>query len=244
MHARSRTHPDNPATGPRPPRRRNPQRRTAIPNPPPDPDHRRSQRNCSPHQPSTSMTSVTPNAVRRPRKTTAPPELTRRKRTMFPALTYPTTEAHRDDLYRDARRRHRTEVRVRERLGRARRTAVIHRPRSTLIAGHSATRQMIADRVSSRRSRRARRLSYGPAPSGSPANSRPRECGDRASRMPRPRRPTRPNHDACCPRTQSGHDSDTSGPVPTTPIGHRQSRSRLSLIPARALGLNWSVHHP
>jgi hypothetical protein len=55
---------------------------------------------------------------------------------MFPALTYPTTEAHRDDRYRDARRRHRTEVRVREQLGRARRPAVIHRPRSTLIAGH------------------------------------------------------------------------------------------------------------
>ncbi|MGO9496586.1 MAG: hypothetical protein ACLQA5_07725 [Solirubrobacteraceae bacterium] len=55
---------------------------------------------------------------------------------MFPALTYPTTEAHRDDLYRDARRRHRTEVRVREQLRRARQPAVIHRPRSTLIAGH------------------------------------------------------------------------------------------------------------
>jgi hypothetical protein len=27
---------------------------------------------------------------------------------MFPALTCPTTKAHRDDLYRDARRRHRT----------------------------------------------------------------------------------------------------------------------------------------
>jgi hypothetical protein len=55
---------------------------------------------------------------------------------MFPARTYPTTEAHRDDLYRDARRRHTTEIRVREELRRARRPAVIHRPRSTLIAGH------------------------------------------------------------------------------------------------------------
>ncbi len=55
---------------------------------------------------------------------------------MLPALTYPRTEAHRDDLHRDARRRHRTEVRVREQLGRARQPAVIHRPRSTLIAGH------------------------------------------------------------------------------------------------------------
>jgi hypothetical protein len=55
---------------------------------------------------------------------------------MFPALTYPTTDAHRHDLYRDARRRHATEIRVREELRRARRPAVIHRPRSTLIAGH------------------------------------------------------------------------------------------------------------
>jgi hypothetical protein len=55
---------------------------------------------------------------------------------MFEALTYPTTQAHRDDLYRDARRRHRTEVRVREQLRRARWRAMIHRPRSTLIAGH------------------------------------------------------------------------------------------------------------
>jgi hypothetical protein len=54
---------------------------------------------------------------------------------MFPSLTYPTKEAHSDDLYRDARRRHTTEIRVREELGRARRPAVIHRPRSTLIAG-------------------------------------------------------------------------------------------------------------
>jgi hypothetical protein len=57
---------------------------------------------------------------RTPTKTTALPELT----------------AHRVDLYRDARRRHMTEVRVREQLGRARRPTVIHRPRSTLIAGH------------------------------------------------------------------------------------------------------------
>jgi hypothetical protein len=63
-------------------------------------------------------------------------EPTRRRRTMFPTLTYPTTQAHRDDLYRDARRRHRAEVHVREQLRRARRPAVIHRPRSTLIAGH------------------------------------------------------------------------------------------------------------
>jgi hypothetical protein len=55
---------------------------------------------------------------------------------MFSALNYPTTEAPRDDLYRDARRRHRTEVRVRAQLGRARRPPVIHSPRSTLIAGH------------------------------------------------------------------------------------------------------------
>jgi hypothetical protein len=55
---------------------------------------------------------------------------------MFSALTYPTAMAHRHDLYRDARRRHRTEVRVRDQLRRARRPAVIHRPRSTLIAGH------------------------------------------------------------------------------------------------------------
>jgi hypothetical protein len=75
-------------------------------------------------------------AVRRPPKATAPPELTRRRRTMFPALTYPRTEAHRDDLYRDARRRHQTEVRVREQLRRTRRPEMIHRPRSTLIAGH------------------------------------------------------------------------------------------------------------
>lgn len=54
---------------------------------------------------------------------------------MFPALTYPTTEAHRYDLYRDARRRHTTEFRVREELRRARRPAVTHRPRSTLTAG-------------------------------------------------------------------------------------------------------------
>ena len=67
---------------------------------------------------------------------TPPPESTRRKRTMFPTLTYPTAKAHRDDLYRDARRRHRTEARVREQLRRARPPAVIHRPRSTLIAGH------------------------------------------------------------------------------------------------------------
>jgi hypothetical protein len=80
--------------------------------------------------------SVTPNAGHRPPKTTAPPEPTRRKPTMFPALTYPTTQAHRDDLYRDARRRHRTEVRVREQLRRARPPTPIHRPRSTLIAGH------------------------------------------------------------------------------------------------------------
>ena len=49
--------------------------------------------------------------------------------------------------------------------------------------------------------------------------------------MPRPPRPTRPNHDAGCPRTQSGHDSDISGPVPTTPVGHRQSRSAYLLYP-------------
>ena len=55
---------------------------------------------------------------------------------MFPALTFPTTDAHRHDLYRDARRRHATESRVREELRRARGPAVIHRPRSTLIAGH------------------------------------------------------------------------------------------------------------
>jgi hypothetical protein len=51
---------------------------------------------------------------------------------MFPALIHPTTEAHRDDLYRDARRRHTTEIRVREELRRTRRPAMIHRPRSTL----------------------------------------------------------------------------------------------------------------
>jgi hypothetical protein len=55
---------------------------------------------------------------------------------MFPALTYPTTHAHRHDLYRHARRRHATEIRVREELRRARRPAVINRPRSTLIGGH------------------------------------------------------------------------------------------------------------
>jgi hypothetical protein len=55
---------------------------------------------------------------------------------MYPALTHTTTDAHRDDLYRDARRRHTTEIRVREELRRARRPAVTHRPRSTLITGH------------------------------------------------------------------------------------------------------------
>jgi hypothetical protein len=54
---------------------------------------------------------------------------------MFPAPTSPTTEAHRDDLYRDACRRRTIEIRVREKLSRTRRPAVIHRPRSTLIAG-------------------------------------------------------------------------------------------------------------
>jgi hypothetical protein len=50
--------------------------------------------------------------VHRPRKTNAPHDPTRRRRVMFPTLTYPTTQAHRDDLCRDARRRHRTEVRA------------------------------------------------------------------------------------------------------------------------------------
>jgi hypothetical protein len=54
---------------------------------------------------------------------------------MFPALTYPTTQAHRDDRYRDARRRHRPEVRVREQLRRARRPAMIHAQRSTRSVG-------------------------------------------------------------------------------------------------------------
>jgi len=63
---------------------------------------------------------------------------------MHPALTYPTTDAHRYGLYRDARRRHTTEIRVREELRRARRHGVIHRPRSTLVAGHWAIRPLIA----------------------------------------------------------------------------------------------------
>jgi hypothetical protein len=53
---------------------------------------------------------------------------------LSPALNYPTTEDHRDDSYRDTRRRHTNENRVREELRRARRATVIHRPRSAPYA--------------------------------------------------------------------------------------------------------------
>lgn len=55
---------------------------------------------------------------------------------MTPTRTYPTKETHRNGLYRDARRRQATGLRVREELRRVRRPAITHRPRSTLVAGH------------------------------------------------------------------------------------------------------------
>jgi hypothetical protein len=74
--------------------------------------------------------------VRPPRTKTAQPSRHARDEPMFPALPYSTTAAHRDDLYRDARHRHATEIRIREELRRVRRPAVTHHPRSTLSAGH------------------------------------------------------------------------------------------------------------
>lgn len=55
---------------------------------------------------------------------------------MFPSLTYPSMEAHRFDRYRDPRRRHTKDIRVREELRRTRPLAMIHRQHSTLAAGY------------------------------------------------------------------------------------------------------------
>jgi hypothetical protein len=54
----------------------------------------------------------------------------------FPALNYPSTDAHGDDSYRDTRGRYTNELRVREELSRARQPSVSHRRRSTPTTDH------------------------------------------------------------------------------------------------------------